>query len=85
VGSPSGGHYTAYARHPVSSQWHYFNDSQVSEKRPEGEGQDDAYVLFYRRSGLSYTVNLPPREDTTQETETSREKDEGITLDEDLD
>ena len=29
VGSPSGGHYTAYARHPVSSQWHYFNDSQV--------------------------------------------------------
>lgn len=32
---------------------------KVDAKVPEGEGQDDAYVLFYRRSGLPFTVNLP--------------------------
>ena len=32
TGSPSGGHYTAYAKHPLSTSWHYFNDSQVMSR-----------------------------------------------------
>jgi hypothetical protein len=39
--------------------WHYFNDSLVEPRSPEGEAQDDAYVLFYRRSGLPYSLQLP--------------------------
>ena len=43
--------------------------AQVDRKVPEGEGQEDAYVLFYRRSGLSFTVNLPEPEGTDMEME----------------
>jgi hypothetical protein len=39
--------------------WHYFNDSIVEPRIPEGEAQDDAYVLFYRRSGLPYSLQIP--------------------------
>lgn len=60
-GSPTGGHYTAYTKHPISGSWHYFNDAQVDLKVPEGSGQDDAYVLFYQRSGLNFIVNIPPK------------------------
>jgi len=60
-GSPTGGHYTAFAKHPLAQDWHYFNDSQVDNKVPLGEGQDDAYVLFYQRSGLNFTVTIPPK------------------------
>ena len=61
------GHYTAFARQDDSSQWNYFNDAHVSDifsqasfgphilqvdpRLPEGEGQDDVYVLFYKRTG----------------------------------
>jgi len=58
-GSVSGGHYTAYAKHCQTQQWNHFNDAQVDPKVPEGESQDDVYVLFYKRSGLSHTVNIP--------------------------
>ena len=39
--------------------WHYFNDSVVEARVPEGDAQDDAYVLFYRRSGLPYRLQMP--------------------------
>jgi hypothetical protein len=39
--------------------WHYFNDSVVEPRLPEGDAQDDAYVLFYRRSGLPYRLQIP--------------------------
>jgi len=58
-GSVSGGHYTAYAKHCQTQEWNHFNDAQVDPKVPEGESQDDMYVLFYKRSGLSHTVNIP--------------------------
>lgn len=58
-GSLSSGHYTAFAKHPITRAWHYFNDSLVEPRSPEGEAQDDAYVLFYRRSGLPYSLQLP--------------------------
>ena len=25
------GHYTAYSRHPVTGNWHYYNDETVTE------------------------------------------------------
>jgi len=59
-GSVSGGHYTAYAKHNLTQQWNHFNDAQVESRIPEGEGQDDVYVLFYKRSGLNHEVNSYP-------------------------
>ena len=51
-----------------NAPFEYFDRScliiQVDRKIPEGEGQEDAYVLFYRRSGLSFTVNLPENQET---------------------
>jgi len=58
-GSVSGGHYTAYAKHCETSQWNHFNDAQVDSRVPEGDSQDDVYVLFYKRSGLSHNITLP--------------------------
>ena len=59
---------------------------------PEGEGQDDAYVLFYQRSGLSFKVTIPSQvdEDGRQAEERPGDKermeavDEAVTLAEDL-
>jgi len=51
-GGLGAGHYTAFARHNDIGQWNYFNDAHVDHGRlPEGEGQDDVYVLFYKRTG----------------------------------
>lgn len=45
-----GGHYTAYAKNPLSNKWYYFNDSSVSEVRDLREiVSSSAYVLFYKR------------------------------------
>lgn len=57
-GSVSAGHYTAFAKHTITNQWNHFNDAGVDARLPEGDGQDDAYVLFFKRSGLTHTVNL---------------------------
>lgn len=57
-GSVSAGHYTAFAKHTITNQWNHFNDAGVDSRLPEGDGQDDAYVLFFKRSGLTHTVNL---------------------------
>lgn len=77
-GSVSAGHYTAYARHPTHGKWNYFNDAQVGggedrrlgvqvePRLPEGEGQDDVYVLFFKRSGLSHSVSYRPVEEQEQ-------------------
>ena len=43
------GHYTAYAKHPVTGRWCYFNDEQMSERTPSEEDHSSAYVLFYQR------------------------------------
>jgi len=57
-GSVSGGHYTAFAKHINTNAWNQFNDSQVESRLPEGDGQDDVYVLFFKRSGLANSVNM---------------------------
>lgn len=48
-GSTYGGHYMAYCKHPISRQWHCFNDSRVdgiSRSRVPGA---QAYILFYEK------------------------------------
>jgi len=59
-GSVSGGHYTSYTKHCLADTWNHFNDAQVEPRVPEGDRQDDVYVLFYKRAGLSHVVNIPP-------------------------
>ncbi|XP_023328077.1 ubiquitin carboxyl-terminal hydrolase 2 isoform X2 [Eurytemora carolleeae] len=41
------GHYTAYARNPKTSQWHYFNDSRVSSSSSGSVISNEAYLLFF--------------------------------------
>jgi len=60
-GSSSGGHYTAYVKHCQNQTWHLFNDSQVEERLPEADNQDDAYILFYKRSGISSNFHFPAK------------------------
>ena len=48
-GTPTMGHYTAYARHADSGQWLLFEDSRVSAvANPAAVVSPQAYVLFYR-------------------------------------
>ena len=64
MGTFSGGHYTAYARNPVSAadtngalvatdprqhKWYLFNDADVQRKDPEKADMRSGYLLFYRR------------------------------------
>ena len=51
-GGCGGGHYTAYAKNPISGNWYDFDDSSVRQVNP-GRGNDNlvsssAYNLFYR-------------------------------------
>ena len=47
------GHYTAYAKNPITNKWYDFDDSRVSEISPhkvkEHVCSSAAYTLFYRR------------------------------------
>lgn len=42
------GHYTSFARHFRTEQWHYFNDEQVHDWAPV-HNDSRAYILFYER------------------------------------
>lgn len=46
-GGLGGGHYTAYVK--TQGKWFYFDDSRVSETRPESSVAGSAYLLFYVR------------------------------------
>ncbi|KAK2167379.1 hypothetical protein NP493_1276g00028 [Ridgeia piscesae] len=46
-GSTYGGHYTAYAKHPETGKWNYFNDQRVSPVSESSIQSNEAYVLFY--------------------------------------
>ncbi|XP_042202589.1 ubiquitin carboxyl-terminal hydrolase 2a, partial [Callorhinchus milii] len=52
-GTTMGGHYTAYCRHPLSTEWFSFNDSRVSPMTASQVRSSDAYVLFYELSSPS--------------------------------
>lgn len=48
-GDVGGGHYTAFAKTSKSPKWYEFDDSTVSEIKPEHVVSKSAYVLFYKR------------------------------------
>lgn len=49
-GTPFSGHYTAYAKHPYSGEWHYYNDARVSAASSSHIKSAEGYVLFYELS-----------------------------------
>jgi ubiquitin carboxyl-terminal hydrolase 2/21 len=49
-GTMLSGHYTAYAKHPFSGQWHAFNDSRVSDHKLMKLNSSEAYLLFYEHA-----------------------------------
>jgi len=78
-GGPGGGHYTAYACHPIHNTWHLFNDSSVSKEAPVCENQNLAYVLFYKRSGSEYSMSMPdfpipPKHEKVKESDVAMEE-----------
>ncbi|NXT16095.1 UBP2 hydrolase, partial [Prunella fulvescens] len=52
-GTTMGGHYTAYCKSPVSSEWHNFNDSRVTPMSSSHVRSSDAYLLFYELASPS--------------------------------
>ena len=48
-GKLTGGHYTAFAKHAQSGQWHAYDDSSVRPMNASDISPSAAYVLFYRR------------------------------------
>ncbi|KAI9351152.1 hypothetical protein DFJ73DRAFT_659366 [Zopfochytrium polystomum] len=48
-GGLGGGHYTAYAKNPLSSEWYNFDDSHVSKVSEDSVMTSSAYLLFYQR------------------------------------
>ena len=52
-GGLGGGHYTAYAKNLKNHQWYNLDDSSVSVVHPNQVVTEAAYVLFYRRRGVS--------------------------------
>ncbi|THH01060.1 hypothetical protein EW026_g1582 [Hermanssonia centrifuga] len=49
LGGLGGGHYRAYAYNYSDDKWYHFDDSYVSEARPESAVNANAYLLFYKR------------------------------------
>ena len=53
-GSLSFGHYTAFCKNSIDEKWYEFNDSSVCEIKDISKiVSSNAYVLFYKRKGLS--------------------------------
>lgn len=59
VGNANAGHYTAYARNPLSGLWYYFNDETVSLKEPKYDDSPEIYILFYQRRDRTYHLDVP--------------------------
>ena len=52
-GSSGFGHYTAFAKHPISGEWYNYDDGQVTKVNAANKQQQivstAAYNLFFRR------------------------------------
>jgi hypothetical protein len=58
-GGLGGGHYTAYAKNPISGKWFNFDDSSVSPVNDVEVLSRAAYVLYYRRRNHALPFQLP--------------------------
>ncbi|GFN98221.1 ubiquitin carboxyl-terminal hydrolase [Plakobranchus ocellatus] len=59
LGGASAGHYTCFARHPLTHQWNYYNDETVSAQEPGDAEFTSGYVLFYQRQGTEVNFTIP--------------------------
>lgn len=50
------GHYTAFAKNHKDGQWYNFDDSRVSQEKPENVCTPAAYVLFYKRKDWEFKL-----------------------------
>ncbi|XP_018783628.1 PREDICTED: ubiquitin carboxyl-terminal hydrolase 33 [Bactrocera latifrons] len=48
-GTVGGGHYTCFARNPVTDRWYQYDDQHVTEVQASTVQNCQAYVLFYRK------------------------------------
>ncbi|XP_067629815.1 ubiquitin carboxyl-terminal hydrolase 20 [Eurosta solidaginis] len=46
-GTVGGGHYTCFARNPITDRWYQYDDQHVTEVPPSAVQNCQAYVLFY--------------------------------------
>ncbi|ETO17117.1 peptidase C19 family protein, partial [Reticulomyxa filosa] len=49
IGGTGGGHYIAFAKHPLFGHWSKFDDNWVERISPDIIAQQQAYILFYVR------------------------------------
>ena len=49
MGTLSGGHYTAFAKHEATQQWYEFNDASCTPKSEEDLVTSASYLLVYQR------------------------------------
>ncbi|XP_006864286.1 PREDICTED: ubiquitin carboxyl-terminal hydrolase 11-like [Chrysochloris asiatica] len=54
------GHYTTFACNKDSGQWHYFDDSSVSQVTEDEIESKAAYVLFYQRQDVARRLRPQP-------------------------
>jgi len=54
MGTMTGGHYTAYARHRDDGTWLCYDDHSVREVSPKMVKSTSAYVLFYKRQDIPW-------------------------------
>ncbi|CAD5124245.1 DgyrCDS12542 [Dimorphilus gyrociliatus] len=59
TGGVNAGHYTAFAKHPITNSWFEYNDERVNYKEPQDDDYYNAYLLFYQRQGSSQDFTAP--------------------------
>ncbi len=52
------GHYYSICYNTIHNKWFLYNDERVSEIKESDISSKDAYVLFYRRRGLEYMIDM---------------------------
>ena len=53
-GTISKGHCTAFCKNSLKNKWYEYNDSNVKEISEDNIITKDAYILFYKRKGISH-------------------------------
>ncbi|XP_005090139.1 uncharacterized protein LOC101853362 [Aplysia californica] len=69
-GGASAGHYTCFARHPLTGEWYYYNDETVAQQTPADSEYSSGYLLFYQRQGQNVDFT-PPQNVALLEDETN--------------
>ena len=75
-GSLNGGHYTAYGKNALDSQWYNFNDSSVSKASEDQICSRSAYLLFYRRREDVAPMPKSPKSTQASTTAATEEEEE---------